>query len=188
MEVVKERIDELIKTTVDNVAYVEEVANKIVTDYTTDLDALMQRIKEDIINIENPPIEVIERYFLELSNAMYFACAKSEKLSIYDGVSKSAQQEAYNMSYLDTQTSVNDKGKKPTVAESTAIAENAMMYEALVNTIYNRAYRMVKAKLDAGQTMISTLSKVMSRRLSEMQLAKVESGKQVLMEDGYRPF
>ena len=55
--------------------------------------------------------------------------------------------------------------KKPTVAENQAVADAASIYESCVNSIYERAYKVVKFKIDAAQTMISTLSKMLSRRI-----------------------
>ena len=71
------------------------------------------------------------------------------------------------------------------MAESTAIAENGSVYEATINDLYNRVYKTVKAKLDSANTMLSSISKLISRRMNEIQTQYVSptTGRQILNED-----
>ena len=62
-------------------------------------------------------------------------------------------------------------GKKVTVAEAQTSAENSSTYENMVNTIYSRSYKMFKYKIDAAQTMLSSLSKMLSKRMQEAQMS-----------------
>ena len=76
---------------------------------------------------------------------------------------------------------------KPTVAELTAYAEGESINEQVTNEIYSRAYKIIKAKIDSAQTMTSTLSKTISRRMSEQQLsgaqpAGISPARQILNE------
>ena len=80
---------------------------------------------------------------------------------------QSIYKQVYNTAYLNNQIKDAEKKNKTTVAENTAIAENSAIYEGTVNDIYNKAYKIVKNKIDAAQTMISTLSKIMSKRIQE---------------------
>lgn len=165
-------IDEILNETKTNVDYLSSVVDSTVKSYSEYLDKIMSAIYNEIIIIENVSTDTIEKYFLELSNALYFVVENVEKVGIYDGVSKASAQQKYNDFYMKHQASnVGVVGaKKPTVAESTAYAESESLPDSMVNEIYNRSYKILKGKIDAAQTMVSTLSKVLSKRMSENQL------------------
>lgn len=169
----KEKIDSIIQDTEQNITYFNEVFEKIVDSYTRPLDEIMAGVYDDIVTQDYPSTDVLEKYFLKLSNCIYFMSEKSEKLGVYDALTKTAFKEMYNKLYLESQGSnVGVVGaKKPTVAESTAVAENGTVYELTVNDLYNRVYKTVKTKLDSANTMLSSISKVISRRMSETQMA-----------------
>ena len=180
-----ETLDSLMSETASNVEYVDNILSEVVTSYTDSLDTVMKKIYNDIIiplqSEQDIPITTLEKYFLELSNVVYFVGAKVEKLNIYDAMSKIAYKEAYNKNYMNP---LIDKAK-PTVAELTAFAEDNSLYNQVTNEIYNKAYRLCKQKLDNANTMIATISKTISRRMNEMQYdtSNITLGRQVLMED-----
>lgn len=137
----------------------------IVNSYTADLDSLMRDIQTDIVGIDDCPIGIIERYFIELSSAIYFIGSKVEKLGIYDGVSKLSFKEKYNNAFINYSSLDVNTGKKRTAAEITALSERDTIYENTTNDIYSRAYKIVKSKVDSAETVCSTLSKVLSHRM-----------------------
>ena len=97
-------------------------------------------------------------------------------------MSKNSYREVYNNKYLGL-TDVGDSKKKPTVAELTALSENEAQYEGIVNDIYAKAYKILKNKIEAATTMLNSISKIISKRMIEMQLNSVApSGKQILNE------
>lgn len=176
-----------ITTVEENKSNVEKIVDKVVSSYTDSLTQIMMEIDDNIVQVENPSTDVIEKYFLKLTNALYFVAERTERVGIYDDVSKLAFQEAYNLAYLDSQNKNNgvSGAKKPTVAESTAEAENNTIEQATVNMLYSRAYKMIKVKIDAAQTMVGTLSKIMSRRIQEFGLSYVQkdNSRQILNEE-----
>lgn len=179
------RINEIKKRTEENVKKFEDIVESVVEKYSHDMDNIMKNVYNDIIRDVQPALSKVESYYLELSNCLYYMGEKLEKLGVYDSMSKQAYKEIYNQSYLNCSNPVDSK-KKPTVAEITAIAENEALYEGVTNDIYNKAYKIVKNKVDAANTMLSCLSKVISRRMTEMQLSStVPSGKKILNEDKY---
>lgn len=179
------KIQELQATLKENVSYFEKLIDDIVDENTKGMDRILCEICDNIVNVDNPSTDVIEKYFLELTNCLYFMQERVEKLNIYDSLSKISYKEAYNNSYLNPQI---DKAK-PTVAELTACAEGATIYEQSLNEMYNKAYRIIKAKIDSAQTMIQTLSKVLSKRINDTQLVNrdnapfyIDPTKQILNE------
>lgn len=176
------KVEQLMQETNNNVVYFENITGNVVKAYSTDLDNLMQAIYENIILVDQPALNTLEKYFLELSNCLYYMGDKLEKLGVYDVMSKNAYKEVYNNSYLN-QTDIGDSKKKPTVAELTAQAENDAQYENIVSDVYAKAYKIVKNKVDAATTMLNSISKIISKRMVEMQLNSVTpSGKQILNE------
>ena len=151
--------------------YVEQMSNDIVKSRTNDLDGLMSDINRDIIQVQDPDIKVLERYFLELTNALYFINPYCESLGFYEDLSKSGLKMKYNKAYSDNQISNTAKGVKTTVADNQLAAENASMTENIVSLIYSRSFRIIKVKLDAANEMVRTLSKIISSRMSERQLS-----------------
>ena len=176
-------LEEILNETKTNVDYLSSVVDSTVKSYSEYLDNIMTSVYNDVIIVENVSTDVIEKYFLELSNALYFVIENVEKVGIYDGVSKASAQQKYNDFYMKHQSSnLGVVGaKKPTVAESTAYAESESLPDSMVNEIYNRSYKILKGKIDAAQTMVSTLSKVLSRRMSENQLT-INSTRKILNE------
>lgn len=164
---------------------IESILTDTVSYYSADLDRVMDEIQKDIIEDEYPAINTIEKYFLELSNVLYFMCERSERLGVFDSISKSKAQETYNVKYLEHQHSTDGQvgAKKPTIAESQAVSESAALYDKTVNDIYNKAYRIVKNKVDAAETMVSTLSKILSHRMQESQMTGQQLGRRILNEE-----
>ena len=178
------KINESMNYTKDNVSLINSMVTQVVSEYSEDLDKVMKNIMSEIIGVELPAIVTVEKYFVELSGVLYFMCSEVEKLGVYDSLSKLKAQETYNNSYLNSSipTQTGPGTKKKTVAEITAIAENDSSYDRTVNDIYNRAYKILKSKVSAAETMISTLSKIMNHRMQESQLTTTQMSR-VLNED-----
>lgn len=157
-----------IKDYVENsVNDVKRISDDIVSEYTKSLDELMTYIKEDIIDNDNVVDSVLENYFMQLTNAMYFLGSKSEFLGLYEDFSKSNLKIKYNDAYSENQVQSALKGKKTTVDENRLYAENNSINESIVNAIYSRSFRIIKAKVDSANEMIKTLSKIISKRMNE---------------------
>lgn len=176
-------LDLVYKMLDENVDYAFEVANSTVNSQTNDLNDLMKGIYNDIISVEEPATESIEKYFLALSNCLYFLGERLEKVGLYDDISKSQAKEKYNNAYAASVNPVDSK-KKATVAEAQTLAETASVSENLVSIIYARSYKIFKYKIDAAQTMLSSLSKMLSKRMQDAQLSSnpVDAGRKYLAE------
>lgn len=170
MQVTLEEIQSVVKETEENYDVYSSVSNEVISRYTKSLDDIMNRIHEDIIMVSDPSISTFEKYHLELSNCLYFMQERLEKLGSLDYLSKTKYKEVYNQAYLDSQLPDATSNKKKTVNELVAISEEASKAEAVTNDIYARAYKILKNKIDAANTMISTLSKSISRRMGEEYL------------------
>lgn len=172
----EEKVQELMNDTDSNVEYFNKVATETAIKYTEPLDKLMRKIYSNIVNKDATDIQ-LEKYYLELTNTVYFMGDKLEQLNISGDMAKASEKEVYNNAYLANQVKDSEKKNKTTVAENQAVAEQESQYEAVVSSIYDHAYKMVKFKIDAAKDMINTLRKVISRRMQEQQLSSFGNSK-----------
>ena len=173
-----DKLNSLFKQTSDNVEYFNATSTSVIKKYSDALDSLMSDLFIECIQNKNTTTDVLERYYLELSNMIYFMIEKVEQLGVYADMSKSASKEIYSKSYLSNQVKESGTGKnKTTVAELQAQAEIDSQYETVVSNIYDHAYKVVKGKISAGQDMMNTLRKIISHRMSEEQLSMYGNSK-----------
>jgi hypothetical protein len=102
---------------------------------------------------------------MNLSTLIYFAGGMCEQLGIRDDISKAVYKEVYN----DARSSLSEG----TIADKDSIAELQAQQEQITSVCYNRAYRIVKAKIDAAQELLASCKKVLSRRVQELELTRM---------------
>lgn len=182
----EERLNDLMRSTEDNVAIFDSITASVVAKYSESLESLMKSIYQDVIQAPDVALSTLESYYLNLTGTLYFMGDKAEKVGIHADVSKAASQEIYNKAYLENQVlDVTGKNKK-TVNENVAFAQEASKYESVVNSIYERVYKQIKYKIDLGREMVNTLRKVISSRMQEKELSAnvpATNGRQTLLED-----
>jgi hypothetical protein len=167
-----EKVDKLLNETTINVTYFNNACAEVIKKYSESLDNLMSDLYIECIKDGDATINTLNRYYLELSNMVYFMIDKLEQLGVYADMAKSASKEVYSKSYLSNQVKESGTGKnKTTVAELQAQAELSSQYESVVASIYDHAYKVVKGKLQSAQDMMNTLRKVLTVKGTEMQLS-----------------
>ena len=77
---------------------------------------------------------------------------------------------SYKEVYNDARSALSDG----TVADKDSIAELQAQQEQITNVCYNRAYRIVKAKIDAAQELLASCKKVLTRRCQEFELTHLQ--------------
>jgi len=181
----KEMLSSVIYNVEDNADIIFEVSDKVVKDYLEDLDKLMDDITENIVDIDDPATNIIEKFYIKLANMLYYVSAKVEDIGFYDDIATSAAKETYNRAYIQNQNkSLSDKEKKPTVAENQSVADEASKYENVTSNLYNRIYKIAKIKIAAAENMLKTLSKILSKRMNEAYLlGTIDTGRKILNED-----
>ena len=176
------RVTELLEETNKNTEYFTEITNKTVEAYTSHLDDLMKKLYI-IIRDKTYTTKDLEQYSLELTNILYYLGDKLETLGIKDDLSEASKQEVYNNAYLDNQVKDAGKNNKTTVAELKAIAEEASKYESVVNSIYERAYKIIKYRIDAAVRMVDVLKKIISKHMQDESFSNMTSnGRKILNE------
>ena len=150
----------------DNSRIVDNIVNEIISSYTKDLDRYIQFIKNCLKDGENPPTDYeLEDFLMNLSTDIYFASGMSEQLGIRDDIAKAVYKETYN--------SVRDSTVGGTIADKNVQAELESQQEQLISICYNRAYRIVKAKVESAQELLASCKKVLGRRMAEIELTKM---------------
>lgn len=147
----------------DNSDKLDHIIQGIVSPYVKDLDKYVQFIKTCLADGEQPPTDQeLDDWCLNLSTYIYFAGAMCEQLGIRDDISKAVYKETYH-----SNRSTLDKG---TVADKDSLAELSSRQEMLTNICYNRAFKIVKSKVENAQELLNSCKKVLTRRMNEYQL------------------
>ena len=145
----------------------DSIVNEIIEPYCKDLDRYVMFIKECLHDGETPPTnDELDDFCLNLSTLIYFAGGMCEQLGIRDDISKAVYKEVYN----DTRSSLSEG----TVADKDSIAELNAQQEQITSVCYNRAYRIVKAKIEAAQELLASCKKVLTRRCQEFELTHMQ--------------
>lgn len=151
----------------DNAKVVEDIVADIIAPYSADLDKYVTFVSGCLKDGERPPtISELEDFCLNLSSLLYFAGGICENLGIRDDISKAVYRETYNNARDD---------QKGTIADKNAQAELQSQQEQITNICFSRAYRTMKAKVDAAQELLSSCKKVLTNRMSERELTKLDT-------------
>ena len=142
---------------------VKKMSDDLVSKYCGELDNEMKDIGQILIYNQNMTDNELEFEILNLANILYFAGSAQEDLGIKEDVCKSIRQEVYSKA--------RESATGKTVADKTAQAELVAQAETMTLSIYSRAYKKVKLRVDAGYEMLNSLKKVMNRRISELELS-----------------
>lgn len=165
-ELPEERIAELEDNVEMNSRQLDNIVNEIVQPYVRDLDKYVAFIKECLKDGENPPTtQELEDFCMNLSTYIYFASGTAEYLGIRDDIAKAVYKEMYNTS----RTALT----KGTVQDKDSIATLHSQEEAIISAAYTRSYKIVKAKVDSAQELLSSAKKVLSHRIQMEQLTNI---------------
>lgn len=151
-----------------NAGALDSIVNEIIAPYCRDLDKYVRFIKDCLKDGENPPTnEELDDFCMNLSTYIYFAGGTCEYLGIRDDIAKAVYKEMYH-----TARASQDTG---TVADKDSLAELASQEEYIVSAAYNRAYRCMKTKVENAQELLQSCKKVLSRRMQEYELTRLQS-------------
>ena len=149
-----------------NAGALDTIVNDIIAPYCRDLDKYVGFIKECLKDGENPPTnEELDDFCMNLSTYIYFAGGTCEYLGIRDDISKAVYKEMYH-----TARASQSSG---TVADKDSLAELASQEEFIVSAAYNRAYKIMKSKVENAQELLSSCKKVLTRRISEFETTRI---------------
>ena len=152
----------------DNSHIVDNIVRDIIKPYTEDLDKYVLFIKNCLKDGETPPTDVeLEDFCMNLSTYIYFASGMCEQLGIRDDIAKAVYKETYN--------NARDNADRGTVQDKNTLAELESQQEQIISVCYTRAYKTTKAKIESAQELLSSVKKVLSRRMQEYELTKISN-------------
>lgn len=159
---------ELLECVESNAGELEKTVNAIIEPYVSELDDYMKFVRGILRDDEKPPTDLeLDDFIMNLSTMLYFASTGAEQMGIRDDLSKVAYKEAYN-----TARSLLDKG---TVADKNTQAELDALSDHIVNVVYNKCYKIMKAKVESAQEVLASVKKVISRRCSELETTRMQT-------------
>lgn len=157
------QIQNTVETHSDNLM---EIVSGVIEPYCKDLDRYVQFIRDCLKDGENPPTnDELDDFCMNLSTLIYFAGGMCEQLGIKDDISKSVYKEVYH----SNRSGLSDG----TVADKDSLAELASQTEQITNICYNRAYRIMKSKVENAQELLGSVKKVITRRCQEYELTHI---------------
>lgn len=161
---------ELLDKVEENSAEIDKTVNDIIERYSGELDDYMSFIMGILKDDKQPPTDAeLDDFIMRLSTLIYFTSVGAEQMGIRDDLSNSAYKEAYNVA--------RSMQKSGTVADKNTQAELDAMTEKVVSIVYNKAYRILKAKVESAQEVLSSCKKVLSRRMAEYNLSEMQMNK-----------
>lgn len=164
-----ELIHNIIGRVEDNSAKVEKIVDELIQPYCDKLDILIGKFRDCLMDKRNPVTEwELDDVCLKLPSYLYFMGEAQEKFGIKEDISKSVKMELYNQIHQRT---------RGTIADKQAASESGTIEEDIVYRAYQRAYKRIKQKLEAAYELLSSIKKVISRRMGEQELANVDSGR-----------
>lgn len=164
-----ELIHNIIGRVEDNSAKVEKIVDELIQPYCDKLDILIGKFRDCLMDKQNPVTEwELDDVCLKLPSYLYFMGEAQEKFGIKEDISKSVKMELYNQIHQRT---------RGTVADKQAASEAGTIEEDIVYRAYQRAYKRIKQKLEAAYELLSSIKKVMHRRMIETELAKVDTNR-----------
>ena len=138
-----------------------EESDKFVQGICRSLDSKMSDISRllmsDVITDDQ-----LQDCILNLASILYFTSSQVERAGIQQDMYTAIRKKTYNEARLQA---------SGTVAEKDSMAMLATCTDSVVEDIYARAYKQMKAKLDSGYEMLNSLKKVMTTRIAELELS-----------------
>lgn len=148
-----------------NSQVIDGIVDDIILPYCGDLDRYVAFVKECLKDGDTPPTNAeLEDFCMNLSTQIYFASGMCEQLGVRDDISRAVYKETYN---------THRDGAGGTIADKNSFAELQSQQEQLVNICYTRAYKILKAKVESAQELLSSVKKVLSHRMQEMSLTHI---------------
>jgi len=162
-------IQEIRDRVEENAAKIDAIVDELVYQHCKEVDELMIKYKSCLLDKEHPVTDwELDDVCTKLTGYLYFVGEAQEKFGIREDIAKSVKMERYNEVHRRT---------KGTIADKQAASEAATLEEEIVYKSYQRAYKRIKQKLEAAYEVVSSIKKVMSRRMGEQELANIDSGK-----------
>ncbi len=153
-------LEQKIKELDDNYDLVQNVINNIVVKYTENIDTLITNIRNAVNDIKYPITnEDLEQIVLKLPIELFYLNTAVESAGIKLDLSNQLKETLYNTYYNEI---------SGTAKERDIYATEKLKEDNLVNVIYKRVYSILRNKIDSAYELLSSVKKVLTKRMSEI--------------------
>lgn len=160
----EEKLQEKLDNVDSNAKKIDEIVAKIVKQYCGPLDDLVNQAKTIMDDLNNPPSdEELDSFAMRLPCQLYFTSDAMESLGLKEDISRAAEKEVFNLARAEVTGTVSDKD---------SVGQLASQYEAITTAVMGRAYRKVKARTEIGLELLSSIKKVISRRINSFDITR----------------
>jgi len=165
----QEQEEQLIKKIVDEIVL---SVSKELDEFVKTVDNYLRKIKEDMQkgNVVEYDDSILELQCIKLPVLMYFASDKLEDLALASDVAKADYQYTYDQIIQKVDGTIPEK-------ESSARLHSVA--EKYAEIIKERAYRKLKARLEYADKIFHGLRKVLSKRISDQEVFRMEIAKKI---------
>lgn len=146
----------------ENSKIIEDIVYNIVTSYTKDLDLVMGVCSTIFKSQEKASLQELEDLLGQLPSILYFVNEGQEIVGIKQDIAEMTKKSNYNIERMKAEGTVADKN---------STAESAVMNEAINEIIYQRAYKMIRSKIEMAQEMINSLKRIFDARIVDANLS-----------------
>jgi hypothetical protein len=148
----------------ENSKLIEDIVYQITTEYTKGLDEIMVNCRIIFNSNEKATNEELEDLLSQLPCALYFVASEGQEvIGIKQDIAQITRKENYNIA--------REKAVG-TIADKNTTAEMQVINEAINEIIYERAYKMIRSKVEMAQEMINSLKRVFDARMSDLEISR----------------
>lgn len=145
----------------ENSKLIEDIAFNISKEFTQELDKVMGTCKSIFQSKDKITNQEIEDLLAQLPSILYFVNEGQEAVGIKQDIAEMTRKANYNIA--------REKANG-TVADKNTAAESQVINEAINEIIYQRAYKLIRAKIEMAQEMVNSLKRIFDARMMEYQI------------------
>ena len=145
----------------ENSKLIEDIAFNISKEFTQELDKVMGTCKSIFQSKDKITNQEIEDLLAQLPSILYFVNEGQEAVGIKKDIAEMTKKVNYNIA--------REKANG-TVADKNTTAESQVINEAINEIIYQRAYKLIRAKIEMAQEMVNSLKRIFDARMMEYQI------------------
>lgn len=145
----------------ENSKLIEDIAFDISKEFTQELDKVMGTCKSIFQSKDKITNQEIEDLLAQLPSILYFVNEGQEAVGIKQDIAEMTRKTNYNIA--------REKANG-TVADKNTTAEGQVINEAINEIIYQRAYKLIRAKIEMAQEMVNSLKRIFDARMMEYQI------------------
>ena len=145
----------------ENSKLIEDIAFNISKEFTQELDKVMGICKSIFQSKDKITNQEIEDLLTQLPAILYFVNEGQEAVGIKQDIAEITRKTNYNIA--------REKANG-TIADKNTTAEGQVINEAINEIIYQRAYKLIRAKIEMAQEMVNSLKRIFDARMMEYQI------------------